>query len=114
MKHTQKLYICSESPSVGCSELSVDNGWVTVTDDTAVYNCTDGYKLDRLKNTRKCWSSMDQGYEWSGTAPICIPICKYTHTHTLTYTHIYTHAHEQTHKCTNAHTHALMIRSNDY
>ena len=68
---------------VGCTELHIDHGWVTVTNDTAVYECHTGYRLDG-SDTRKCLKngcSMDQGYqEWSLTAPTCVYLRKYSHT----------------------------------
>ena len=58
--------------SVKCPELSIENGKVTVTDATAMYECDAEYELTGA-DTRQC---QDNG-DWSAVAPTCTPTGKY-------------------------------------
>ncbi len=63
----------------GCEDIpDPENGNILFIDDitapfsaetVAVYQCNQGYKLDRDVSQRQC---LDQEFAWSGTAPECI------------------------------------------
>ena len=64
---SDEIYTNNFTSSVKCPELSIENGKVTVTDTSAVYECNVEYELTGA-DTMEC---QDSG-EWSGVAPTCI------------------------------------------